>query len=249
MKDNFSTQSDQYAKYRPAYPPALFEYLNAIVRGKQNAWDCGTGNGQVACELAKTFGSVFATDISRSQISNAFKKDNISYSVQPAEKTSFDDCFFDLIIVAQAIHWFDFEEFYKEVKRTARENALLCVVGYGKLEISEQIDKVIADLYGNILGRYWDKERQYIDKNYKTIPFPFNEIPSPDLVNTQYWTLDHLTGYLNTWSAVKHFVKQNNYNPINEVRSEIKRFWGNEPTRPMRFPLLLRTGRITNENE
>lgn len=245
MKGNFSAQSDKYAKYRPAYPSSFFDYLNTITLEKQNAWDCGTGNGQVALELAKTFDNVWATDISRSQIDNAFKKDNITYSVQPAEKTNFDSRFFDLIVVAQAIHWFDFEKFYKEVERTAKENALLCVAGYGKLEISGQIDKVIADLYDNILGKYWDKERKYINEHYETIPFPFSEIQSPDLVNTQHWTLAQLIGYLNTWSAVKHFIKQNNYSPIDKLQSEIKPLWGNEENRAIRFPLLLRVGRIT----
>lgn len=245
MKDNFSTQSDKYAKYRPTYPSDLFEFLNLKVQDKHNAWDCGTGNGQVAYELVKTFDNVFATDISQSQIDNALKADNISYSVQPAEKTNFDNGLFDLIVVAQAIHWFDFDKFYTEVKRTAKDNALLCVVGYGKLEISEQIDNVIADFYDNVIGKYWDKERKYIDDNYKTIPFPFDEIQTPNFINTQYWILEHLIGYLNTWSAVKHFIKQNNYNPIDKLQKDIEQIWNNEQTRQVHFPLLLRIGRIT----
>lgn len=245
MKDNFSAQSDKYAKYRPAYPSDLFEFLKLNIQDKLNAWDCGTGNGQVAYELAKMFDNVFATDISQSQIDNALQAGNISYSVQPAEKTGFDNGLFDLIVVAQAIHWFDFDKFYTEVRRTAKDNALLCIVGYGKLEISEQIDHVIAGFYNNVIGKYWDKERKYIDENYKTIPFPFDEIEAPNFVNTQYWTLEHLIGYLNTWSAVKHFVKQNNYNPVDKLEKDIEQLWGNEQTRPIHFPLLLRIGRIT----
>jgi ubiquinone/menaquinone biosynthesis C-methylase UbiE len=245
MKDNFSTQSNKYAKYRPAYPSDLFEYLNSIVQNKQSAWDCGTGNGQIAYELAKNFDNVFATDISQSQIDNALQADNIFYSVQSAEKTNFDNQIFDLIVVAQAIHWFDFGQFYTEVRRTAKENALLCVVGYGNLQIAEQIDSLIADFYENVIGKYWDKERKCIEENYKTIPFPFNEIPTPNFVNTQHWTLEHLIGYLNTWSAVKHFIRQNKYNPIDQLQSEIEQLWDGEQTKQVRFPLLLRIGQIT----
>lgn len=245
MKDNFSTQSGNYAKYRPVYPSDLFAYLNSILQNKHNAWDCGTGNGQVAFELAKTFDKVFATDISQSQIDNALKAENIFYSVQPAEKTNFNNQLFDLVVVAQAIHWFNFEQFYAEVKRTAKENALLCVVGYGKLEISEQIDGLINNFYENVIGEYWDKERKYIDENYRTIPFPFKEIQTPDFVNVQHWTLEHLIGYLNTWSAVKHFIRQNQYNPVNKLQSEIEQLWDNDQPRQIRFPLLLRIGLIT----
>lgn len=248
MKDNFSSQPDKYAKYRPIYPADLFDYLNSLVPNKQNVWDCGTGNGQVAFELAKSFDAVFATDISREQLNNAFKTDNIFYSVQPAEKTNFESQFFDLIVVAQAIHWFDFDRFYTEVRRTAKPNSLLCVLGYGKLEISEQIDRVITDFYENVLGNYWDKERKYIDENYQTIPFPFNEIQTPDFVNIQHWTLEHLTGYLKTWSAVKHFIRENEYNPVDKLRPEIEKLWGDEQIKQVRFPLLLRIGRITESH-
>lgn len=222
MKDNFSTESDKYFKYRPAYPTALYELLSSKVSRKNTAWDCGTGNGQIAFELAKSFDMVFATDISQPQIDNALQADNILYSVQAAEKTNFSNEQFDLIVVGQAIHWFDFDKFYKEVKRTAKPNAILCVVGYGKLEISETIDPIVSGFYNTVIGKYWDSERRYIDEAYQTIPFPFEEIQTPQMLNTQYWTLQHLVGYLDTWSAVKHFIKQNNYNPINQLQKDIE---------------------------
>lgn len=93
-------------------------------------------------------------------------------------------------------------------KTNSKNNALLCVVGYSRVKINEQIDNLITDFYTNIIGSYWDKERKYIDENYTTIPFPFDEIQTPNFVNSQNWTLEHLIGYLNTWSAVKHFIKR-----------------------------------------
>lgn len=244
MKDNFSTQSDAYAKYRPTYPEEFFAYLNSIVLNKQRAWDCGTGNGQVAFELAKTFEEVYATDISQTQIDNALRTGNIVYSVQPAEKTNFADHFFDLVITAQAIHWFDFERFYNEVRRTAKNGALLCVVGYGRIRISEEIDSVIIAFYRDIIGKYWDTERKYIDENYQTIPFPFKEIKTPHFVNIHNWTLEHLIGYINTWSAVKHFIRENKYNPVDELESEIGKIWGEVQIRKVQFPILLRIGEV-----
>lgn len=244
MKDNFSLQSDRYAKYRPTYPPDFFEYLNTIVPGKQNAWDCGTGNGQLACELAKTFEHVFATDISQSQIDNALPKNNIIYSVQPAEKTNFESGIFDLVVIAQAIHWFDFEQFYREVRRTAKEKALLCITGYGKIQISEQTDNLITHFYNNVVGAYWDKERKYIDENYETIPFPFDEIQTPKFENRHQWPLEHLIGYLNTWSAVKHFTRQNGYNPVDDLQNQLERYWNREEIKEVTFPLLLRIGKL-----
>src|SRR4051812_43588784 len=166
MKDNFSTQSDKYATFRPTYPEALFAYLRLIGNGFATAWDCGTGNGQIAGKLAELFDNVFATDISPSQLDNAIKRPNIFYSVQPAEKTYFEPDFFDLIIVGQAVHWFDFDQFYSEVKRTGKPGALVLIAGYGRPTISPEVDSIIDHLYYNIIGKYWDKERKYVDEGY-----------------------------------------------------------------------------------
>jgi ubiquinone/menaquinone biosynthesis C-methylase UbiE len=125
MKDNFSIQSASYAAYRPSYPVELYNFLLPLVATKKNAWDCGTGNGQVAKVLSGYFVNVYATDISGQQINHAVKKNNIFYSVGEAEKACFGNDMFDMITVAQAIHWFDLDAFYKEVKRTLKPGGLL----------------------------------------------------------------------------------------------------------------------------
>jgi len=245
MKDNFSQQSDLYGKYRPVYPAEFYSYLIHQLKAKTNAWDCGTGNGQVAVELSKHFENVFATDISSNQLAQAVKMDNIMYFVQPAEKTNFPNNTFDLITVAQAIHWFDFEKFYAEAIRTAKDNAIIAVIGYGRLSISKNIDPVIDNFYFNTIGNFWDAERKYIDEEYRTIPFPFKELQCPNFSIRVNWNLEHLIGYLNTWSAVKHFISQNESNPIDNVKLEIEKHWQLNEIKQVSFPLIQRIGLIS----
>ncbi|GAB4129086.1 MAG: class I SAM-dependent methyltransferase [Raineya sp.] len=246
MKDYFSEQSDSYAQFRPSYPEEFFTYLDQLLPTKNNAWDCGTGNGQVAIRLAKMFENVFATDISQAQINNAFQAKNIHYSLQTAEKTNFTEQIFDLIVAAQAVHWFDFERFYAEVRRTAKKNALLVLIGYGRVQILEPIDKIIDNFYFNVLGQYWDKERKYIDEHYQTIPFPFEELQTPTFTHTYTWSLEHLIGYLGTWSAVKKFRKQKGYNPLKQLRTQIEEIFDTQKSFEVHFPILLRIGRVRN---
>ena len=245
MKDNFSSGSDKYAQYRPTYPDAFITFLQSLLPVKENAWDCATGNGQVAQKLSHFFNKVYATDISQSQLDNAVQLSNIHYSLQPAESTSFQDDFFDLVIVGQAVHWFQFDAFYAEVKRTAKEGALLALIGYGNLQINKDVDAVIHQLYETILGPYWDAERRYLDEAYQALPFPFQEIEGPKFDNTYQWTLEHLVGYLNTWSAVKHYTNQNGHNPLDLIYKNLQHAWGSNKTLWVQFPLLLRIGRIT----
>jgi ubiquinone/menaquinone biosynthesis C-methylase UbiE len=243
MKDNFSKQADIYAKYRPQYPQQLFDFILQQTDKKQNAWDCATGNGQSAKVLAKYFEKVFATDISQKQIDNAVQANNIYYSVQPAEKTNFADNTFDLITVSQALHWFEFNSFYKEVRRIAKAGSLFAGWSYSLLHISTEIDKLIRSFYTEIIGPYWDAERKYVDQEYKTIPFPFNEIAAPHFRMEYYWTIKELEGYFNTWSALQKFIAANDYNPVPDVINQIKPHWANEKMK-ISFPLNIRMGSI-----
>lgn len=242
MKDNFSKQSKLYSQFRPGYPKELYDFLLPLVPEKKAAWDCGTGNGQVAGELANHFEKVFATDISENQIKNAVRKNNIFYKVESTENTSFEDNQFDLITIAQAIHWFDFDRFYREVNRTLKPNGIIAAIGYQIMSIDDETDKIIRDFYENTTGPYWDKERRYIDENYLTIPFPFKEIETPKLHSVYEWNIDQLIGFLNTWSAVQHYITKNKSNPVDTIIGELKKCWRSNPTKTVVFPILLRVG-------
>ena len=70
----------------------------------------------------------------------------------------------DLVTVAQALHWFDFEQFYINVKRVGRKNGIIAVWSYDMHKINPQIDNISSQLNvdGEILGNYWAKETKYV---------------------------------------------------------------------------------------
>lgn len=242
MKDNFSEQSEEYSKFRPGYPEEAFLFIKNHLKGFGKAWDCGTGNGQVACELAHFFKKVEATDISKQQLKNARQKENIRYSLQPAEKTDFPDNGFDLIISAQAAHWFDLEKFYEEVRRCLKPDGILVLMGYGLLFSDEKTNKVIHHFYKDIVGPYWDPERRYLEEAYQSFDFPFTEIKAPGLIQTYKWTIEHLLGYFRTWSAVKHYEKHTQKDPVLMVEEDFRKFFGD--VNEVHFPIFLRMGKL-----
>ncbi|MDQ6478431.1 class I SAM-dependent methyltransferase [Dyadobacter sp. LHD-138] len=245
MKDNFSKQSRAYSVFRPTYPDEAISFILSQVPNKTAAWDCGTGNGQLAARLSDFFQHVYATDISENQIANAVRKNNITYQIVSAEEALFPENSFDLITVAQAIHWFDFDKFYERVRTTLKPNGILAVIGYNLMQIDEACDRLIGHFYKDILGdKYWDQERSYLDEKYQTIPFPFHEIPAPAFAQKVNWTLDELTGYLNTWSAVQHYIKANAVNPVDAIRKQLQEVWGSEEKKEVCFPTLLRIGKL-----
>lgn len=246
MSDPFSQQAALYAKYRPTYPDQLYACIFEHLKQKKIAWDCGTGSGQVAGYLAGHFETIYATDISRQQMDHAVQEENITYINTPAEQTSFPSDCFDLITVAQAIHWFDFDRFYKEVNRTARDGALLAVFGYGmlKIEESESINPVIEQLYEFTFGKFFNENRRYVKKEYKTIPFPFEEISTPSFEITVQWTSDHLEGFFNSWSSVQKIKSEENFNPADDTLKAIRQEVSNNELLQITFPVFLRLGKI-----
>ncbi len=240
-KDLFSGHASQYATYRPTYPAELYHFLYQHVTEFENAWDAGTGNGQVARELAKRFKTVLATDISKKQLENAVVLDNIFYW-QTGEQTSFASKSIDLITVAQAIHWFDREKFYDEVKRVGKREAAVAVWGYGLLSIEPAMDERLRDFYVNVVGNYWEKDRKLIDEEYQTISFPFREIACPPFYIHVEWTVSELRGYLSTWSSVQKFIQTNGYNPVDNLMKSIEPLWQTDK-RKIRFPVFMRLGK------
>ncbi|MBU6153118.1 MAG: methyltransferase domain-containing protein [Bdellovibrionales bacterium] len=106
MSDFFSKQAKAYSEYRPMYPEEMYQFLFQQCKGHERAWDCATGNGQAAVALSEVFGSVLATDRSTEQIQYARKKSNIRYLVAKAEdRLEVPDSHFDLVTIAQALHW------------------------------------------------------------------------------------------------------------------------------------------------
>lgn len=242
MKDNFSGHSADYAKYRPTYPQEIYNYLYSLLNIKENAWDCATGNGQIAVELAKVFKHVWATDLSENQLQEAVKWENITYETRTAEETVKFQNHFDLITVAQAVHWFDFEKFYVNVNKSLKKNGVLALIGYSVLTTEGTLNEIIQQFYNDIIGRYWDAERDHLDNHYRSIPFPFREEVVPTFKMEVQWTQEQFLNYLNTWSAVKHYERENHKNPLKLIKNEVKLYWGKEEKRLFEFPLLLRVG-------
>lgn len=240
--DNFSTASADYALYRPQSPAEVFDFLYAHCANFGAAWDCGTGNGQVACELAGRFKSVYGTDISAEQLANATQKENITYLQERAEQTSLADGSIDLVTIAQAIHWFDFDTFYREVRRVVRPGGLIAAWTYSLLRLSPTVNRVIDHLYTDITGTYWDKERKLVDDGYATIPFPFEEIVPPPVQIVKEYTLPQLQGYLRTWSGVKHYLRMEQKDPVAMITPELEKAWGSSEKLEVRWPVHIRAG-------
>ena len=131
MNDNtkrFSDRVNDYVKYRPPYPEAVFEYMGAdfgLNEGSVIA-DVGSGTGIFTEPLLKRYGTVFAVEPNRemrSYAESALGDRRSFHSIDgTAEHTGLRDQSVDAITVAQAFHWFDLESTKAEFKRILKGN-------------------------------------------------------------------------------------------------------------------------------
>jgi SAM-dependent methyltransferase len=245
FEDHFSVKAATYARHRPQYPDTLYAYLASLSPHHRLAWDCGTGNGQAARGLARFFDHVVATDASAEQIALAPSRDNIEYRTVMAETAGLESRSVALVTVAVAVHWFDLDRVYAEVRRVLAPDGLIAVWCYPLPEIAPEVDRITNQYLRETLSGFWPHRFRYILEGYRTLPFPFDEVDPPPFAMETSWSAADLLGFLQSWSGTTSFERQRGYNPVELIRPRLFEAWGqDEGQRTLRWRLHLRIGRV-----
>jgi len=241
----FSGVADSYSAHRPRYPEALFNWLAEVTPGHALVWEPGAGSGQASVGLAARFDHVVATELSVEMLERAEPHPRISYSVGVAEVSGLPDRSVDLVAVAQALHWFDFDRFHDEVRRVLVPGGVVAAWSYGVLQVQgPTVNRVFEKFYDRIAS-WWPPERRYVQEGYRTIPFPFEDLPHPPFQMMARWPLASLAGYCRSWSAVVRCREAGHEDPVLALEAELAAVWGDpNERRIISWPLSVRAGRL-----
>jgi len=199
----FSDKSDLYKAARPRYPKELFEYLASQSPDTKNAWDCACGNGQAALSLIEHFQHVTATDISQQQIESASSHSRIEFQVRPAENSGISNESVDLVTVAQALHWFNFDDFWPEVNRVLKPQGIFSTWGYNFPDWGGTLDSLIQQQILDVIEPYWAEHNKLLWDHYRDVEFPFERLAAPSFTMTAQWNLHQLFDLIHTFSATR----------------------------------------------
>jgi SAM-dependent methyltransferase len=243
-RDRFTRVSAAYAAFRPTYPKELFDFIHGIAPAAKLAWDCGAGTGQATNSLSRHFEQVVATDLSARQVAHASKEPRIDWIVATAEGVPLRSSAADVVTVAQALHWFDHDRFYDEVRRVVVRGGAIVAWTYTSPSMSGDAGRLVRRFMFDDVGPYWPPERRHVDAGYATIPFPFEPIPTPPLHLEYEWTREQLAGYLRTMSATDRYIEANGVDPVLAVERELVEVWPDPEPRRIAWPLVVLAGRV-----
>ena len=246
-QDHFSGVAQNYASFRPTYPPQLAADLVAMAGGPTAVvYDMAAGSGQATLDLAAVAQTVFASDMAIKQIAALPVHPRIHPLVARAEASAVADRNIDLVTVAQAMHWFDVPAFQREVRRILRPQGIVAVWSYALLSGTPAVTAIINDLYHET-GPWWPADRRHVDNHYAELPFEFTRIAYTPPAMTAAFTLPRLLGYLSTWSGVQRYQKDQQRDPVAERQAAFVAAWHGATQEPMTFAfdLTVLVGRVS----
>ena len=193
--------------------------------------------------LARVFDRVIATDASAEQIAQASGHPRVEYGQRREDQSGLDDASADLVVAAQAAHWFNLPAFYAESRRVLRPGGIIALVTYDWLEVDDRVDPLVRAFY-TAVGPYWPPERRMVEDGYASVPFPFAEFAAPVFVMRAEWNAAGLLGYIRTWSAVRGLEAAKGDRTLVAFERDVRQAWGEEAqSRTVRWRLALRIGR------
>lgn len=205
-KKRFSKTAKVYDDYRPSYPLGLIDWIIKTSKFKNGTLiDIGCGTGiSTRLFLNKGF-DVIGIDPNEEMLAVAREKDGDFYKQGEAVKTGLLPKSADILIAAQAMHWFDLKPTFKEFKRILKPNG--CCFAFWNV----RKDTALLKDYDSLLSKY--------SKDYSKTPKPFevikkvkesskvNRISENHFSYSQKFNLTGLEGRAFSSSYVVHGVK------------------------------------------
>lgn len=220
----FSSRAEAYAKYRPGYPPGLIEILKTEcgLTPSSAVADIGSGTGILTELLLKNGNRVFAVEPNeamRAFAENSLKQYKQFVSVDgSAEATSLPKDSVDIVIAAQAFHWFDREKTKREFRRVLKPNGWAVLVWNERRLNSTPFLRA----YENLLLRYGTDYQEVRQENVASELAEFfapDEFKLMELDNFQHFDLTAFLGRVESAS----YTPEPGHPNFEAMRLELKR--------------------------
>jgi SAM-dependent methyltransferase len=124
---SFGAVADAYDRGRPTYPREAAAWLTADA--PLSVLELGAGTGKLTEQLVALGHDVHATDPDAAMLAKlAQRLPEVRTSQAPAEEIPSGDRSYDVVVCAQAFHWFDLDQALPEIARVLKAGGRLSLV-------------------------------------------------------------------------------------------------------------------------
>lgn len=226
----FSDRVDNYVKYRPHYPAAAYAFMKDHFKlGKASSLvDVGSGTGISTGPFLKMGCTVYAVEPNaemRVAAEREFSKSPGFKSVDgTAEKTNLPDRSVDLILCAQAFHWFDAEKSRNEFMRVRKPSGAVVLMWNNRLEVGTPFLEAYEKLLQTFGTDYGKVKRQNVMHNGSIEVLFKNGFDTKSFPNAQYFDYEGLKGRLLSSSYAPNLSHPNHIPMMRELESIFKKY-------------------------
>ena len=149
--NKFNKMQNDYSKYRPNYSNEAIEYILNLqnVDNEFKVADIGAGTGKLSLPFVKRglklYGIEPNKDMYEKLLENMKEYSDFFGILGYSEKTYLDNKSIDLIVVGQAFHWFNIDEFKIECKRVLKDDSYIAIL-YNNGDYSKEVINKIHEL-------------------------------------------------------------------------------------------------------
>jgi SAM-dependent methyltransferase len=212
MRDStqrFTGRVEDYARYRPSYPPELLDLLRRECGLSEDTVvaDVGSGTGILARLFLENGNRVIAVEpneeMRRAGESLLWEHDRFESVTGRAEATTLPQGSVDLITAGQAFHWFDPAPARQEFARVLKPGGRVVLVWNDRRKHGAPFQESYEELLVTYATDYAEVEhgRKGSMENIRAFFAP-NDVHTASFYNTQFLNFDGLLGRLRSSSYV-----------------------------------------------
>lgn len=226
----FGPLAEEYARYRPSYPGALFDALLARLGHRQGpVLDLGSGTGAAIAPLLQRGARVLAVEPNLAMLVRACRRFRdrggwMGGVAAPAESLPIASGRAACVVVAQAFHWFEPAPALAEIARVLAPGGVLAVL-WNVMAADEFTDEV-----SDLIARYNPGYGRPVTRSMLATPAAlgshekFSVEPPMEFSHERPIGEDAYVGYAFSWSYCGGALRPSDRDPFEaELRASIRR--------------------------
>jgi len=211
--DAFRGTAEAYARFRPPYPPALFDDLLVRLPARQRLLDLACGPGRIGLALASRFEDVWCLDLEPEMIAAARDRAtregaaNVRFFTGRAEAFDAPPASFDLVTIGEAFHRLDQATVAGHALAWLKPGGVIATMGGSGFFLGDQPwKKPMLAIARRFFPEGWATAAPGAAGDVADIEDVLRTAGFADVATTGYtvpheWTVESIAGYLRSTSV------------------------------------------------